>query len=249
MISAPKAPAREEFRSSGVASGFESQSTHTLRWERPIHQIHAGQVISSAPLSRQLTSISFSTPTTVGSITSTPSDSTYSFDNLQSVTISGTGVLNDGPQQTFVTDFASGVMEGQTTFTGTATAGTNILFVRKYRQHRSSELLLWLRLSGVGRSGASNELYLADVRRICAQSRPSNRCSDDHRSPAECRPKPKCSDICGSSGTRTHNQRLKRALLYRLSYRPVRKRALKVLPNCATATENSDACRASHPVL
>src|SRR6476660_153828 len=34
---------------------------------------------------------------------------------------------------------------------------------------------------------------------------------------------------CGSAGTRTRNQRLKRALLYRLSYRPLRKRFLKYI--------------------
>ena len=34
---------------------------------------------------------------------------------------------------------------------------------------------------------------------------------------------------CGSAGTRTRNQRLKRALLYRLSYRPVREASLKYI--------------------
>jgi hypothetical protein len=37
---------------------------------------------------------------------------------------------------------------------------------------------------------------------------------------ARCKPKPW--KKCGSAGTRTRNQRLKRALLYRLSYRPVK---------------------------
>src|SRR6266436_7869078 len=37
---------------------------------------------------------------------------------------------------------------------------------------------------------------------------------------------------CGSAGTRTRNQRLKRALLYRLSYRPMRETSLKyIAPN------------------
>jgi hypothetical protein len=34
---------------------------------------------------------------------------------------------------------------------------------------------------------------------------------------------------CGSAGTRTRNQRLKRALLYRLSYRPVAETSLKYI--------------------
>jgi hypothetical protein len=47
---------------------------------------------------------------------------------------------------------------------------------------------------------------------------PSHRCNgDEHR--ARCRPKPY--KLSGSAGTRTRNQRLKRALLYQLSYRPV----------------------------
>ena len=34
---------------------------------------------------------------------------------------------------------------------------------------------------------------------------------------------------CGSAGTRTRNQRLKRALLYRLSYRPLRETSVKYI--------------------
>jgi hypothetical protein len=46
------------------------------------------------------------------------------------------------------------------------------------------------------------------------------RCNIDHCCREEYRPKPY---RYGSAGTRTRNQRLKRALLYRLSYRPERK--------------------------
>jgi hypothetical protein len=68
------------------------------------------------------------------------------------------------------------------------------------------------------RTDASCDCCRADAPRSGARAVRSTRCSIDWSRPEERKPS---HSFNGSAGTRTRNQRLKRALLYRLSYRPI----------------------------